>query len=197
MANHICIPASMSYLVLGILGLALVALAYKKAGVTEVKYIEKYTQGGDFPFSCSDGVCRPGVDPRARNTDNRFAAPQRIYTSPYSDYLGYIGLGKPYALGTHSHFGYPSQGCDVYQKVGIVQQDGTETMGLYGRKKLNDKNRYEYYIIDDTRQMNKIPIETPRNNELYTGDTVTIPGYTGDFSVLIYDYATANQCPSY
>lgn len=52
----------------------------------------------------------------------------------------------------------------------------------------NGRNYY-YHIIDDTRNNIRIPLDNPKNEELYDGATVAIPELNGTYTIKLYEYA--------
>jgi len=83
-----------------------------------------------------------------------------------------------------------------YQLIGFIFKD-EERYPLYGRPKYAGKtDKYEYYIIDESRNRLKIPFKTRNDNELYSGDQVNIPGVGDNFQVTIYEYDTLRYDPA-
>lgn len=75
-----------------------------------------------------------------------------------------------------------------YQQIGFVF-NGDERYPLYGRPKYAGRtDRYEYYIIDETRNRLKIPYKSKNDNELYDGDKIHIDVFNRDYDVKIYEY---------
>lgn len=82
-----------------------------------------------------------------------------------------------------------------YQLVGYVYQ-GTERYPLFGRHKFPGRSdRWEYYVVDETRNRLKIPFRTRNDNELFDGDVAEIPTL-GSFSVKLYEYETMRYNPT-
>lgn len=68
-----------------------------------------------------------------------------------------------------------------YQMIGFIYT-GNERYPLYGRYKYPGRtDKYEYYIIDETRNKLKIPFKSKNDNELFDGDTVMIPELGGNY----------------
>jgi hypothetical protein len=75
-----------------------------------------------------------------------------------------------------------------FQQIGFIY-NGEERYPLYGRPKYSGRSdRYEYYIIDETRNRVKIPYKSKNDNELYDGDKICIDTLNNDYDVKIYDY---------
>lgn len=57
---------------------------------------------------------------------------------------------------------------------------------LYARQNLYQKNGYDYYVIDDSRNRVRINIDLPRGvYQLWSGDEIEIDGETGKWVVTI------------
>jgi hypothetical protein len=98
------------------------------------------------------------------------AGPERVYNSPNSN--------------------------NSYSVLGYVYKDN-DRYPLYGRYKYPGRSdRYEYYIIDESRNRLKIPFKTTNDNELYDGDSIDIPTLGNDYGVKIYDYTDFRYNPN-
>lgn len=85
---------------------------------------------------------------------------------------------------------------DDYQLIGFVY-NSTQRYPLFGRYKYPGRSdRWEYYIIDESRNRLKMPFKSKNDNELYGGDTVTIPTLPGTFQTEIYEYETFRYNPN-
>lgn len=105
---------------------------------------------------------------------NPLVSPERIYPG-----------GR---LGTSSY--------DNYQMMGFVFQ-GDQRYPLYGRYKYPGKtDKYEYYLIDETRNRLKIPFKSPNYNELFDGDNINVPELGGGFEVKLYEYENFRYDPT-
>lgn len=75
-----------------------------------------------------------------------------------------------------------------YQLIGYIFQ-GSERYPLYGRYKYRGRSeKWEYYIIDESKNRLKIPFKSINDNELYDGDTITISELGNTYNVKIYEY---------
>ena len=75
-----------------------------------------------------------------------------------------------------------------YQQMGFIFNNN-DRYPLYGRPKYPGRTeKYEYYIIDETRNRLKIPYKSRNDNELYDGDSIRVDILNGDFTVKIYDF---------
>jgi hypothetical protein len=83
-----------------------------------------------------------------------------------------------------------------YQMIGFIHKDN-ERYPLYGRHKYPGRSdRWEYYVIDETRNRLKIPFATKGDIELYSGDATDIPGLGSGFQVNIYEYESPRYNPN-
>ena len=79
-------------------------------------------------------------------------------------------------------------GTSDFQQIGFIYNNN-ERLPLYGRPKYPGRTeKYEYYIIDETRNRLKIPYRSKNDNELYDGDTIHVDILNDTFTVKIYDY---------
>lgn len=83
-----------------------------------------------------------------------------------------------------------------YQMIGFIYT-GNERYPLYGRYKYPGRtDKYEYYIIDETRNKLKIPFKSKNDNELFDGDSVFIPELGTSYTVKIYEFETMRYNPN-
>lgn len=69
--------------------------------------------------------------------------------------------------------------------VGYIY-NSTDRFPLY----LNRVDRnYYYHIIDGTRNNIRIPLNNPKNEELYDGASIQIPELNGTFTIKLYEYS--------
>ena len=64
--------------------------------------------------------------------------------------------------------------------------DEVNRLMLYGRRSTTNRDRYDYYVITDKDSSVKIQVGD-NIPELFTGDKIQISGFTGDFTVEIYE----------
>lgn len=104
-----------------------------------------------------------------------------------------IALNRLYNPLSPPERSYPSgrlntPGTSDFQQIGIVYNN-TERLPLFGRPKYPGRTeKYEYYIIDETRNRLKIPFKSKNDNELYDGDTIRVDILNNDYTVKIYEY---------
>jgi hypothetical protein len=85
---------------------------------------------------------------------------------------------------------------DDYQQIGFLHNNN-ERYPLYGRPKYSGRtDKYEYYIIDESRNKLKIPIKTTNYNEIYDGDDVKVDILNNMFNAKIYDYDSIRYNPN-
>ena len=88
-----------------------------------------------------------------------------------------------------------------FQQVGVAFRDesdpnydpqGQNRFSIYGRPRFYGAREFEYYVINE----NGIKCSLgDRMKELFEGDTITIPSYTGAFNVIIYQTQDARYNP--
>ena len=119
-------------------------------------------------------------------TKNEDLLLNRIYNPVIPPERSYPG-GR---LGLHS----PNQYND-YQQIGFVYND-QERYPLYGRPKYPRKlDKFEYYIIDETRNHLKIPYKSRGDNEIFDGEQIFIDVLNNTFTVKIYEYDNIRYNP--
>lgn len=75
-----------------------------------------------------------------------------------------------------------------FQQLGFIFND-SERYPLYGRPKYSGRSdRYEYYIIDETRNRLKIPYKSKNDYELNDGERIFVDVLNNEYNVKIYDY---------
>ena len=101
-------------------------------------------------------------------------------------------------------------------QVGVLHKeevnDATKTIGqnsepvilpLFGRPTHNGSNKWSYYTATDKYNQVKLPISNKNKvcnseygcEELYEGDTVSVPAYNGNFKVSIYEFDKPRYIP--
>lgn len=102
------------------------------------------------------------------------------------------------------YFDIPTRGSpDNYRQVGILVNDSDDDknnkiLRLYGRQEFPNSNKYEYYTaINVGNDQVKIPLDLPRNKELYDDDTVTISEIGSTFKVKILKYDSPRYYPNF
>jgi hypothetical protein len=83
-----------------------------------------------------------------------------------------------------------------FQMIGYVFNDN-DRFPLFARQKFPGRSeKWEYYVMDETRNRLKIPFKSKNDNELYDGDSIDIPTVGNNFSVKIYDYDSLRYNPN-
>ena len=83
------------------------------------------------------------------------------------------------------------EGKQPYQSLGYVYRsessadynpEGTNQFPLYGRRDYRNTNKFEYYVM-----IGGIKVVLSQTSELYSDDTVSLPGYNGSFTASVYE----------
>lgn len=83
---------------------------------------------------------------------------------------------------------YNIQYSDNATNIGYIYNNVNSTVYPLYLQRI-DRNYY-YYIIDSSRNNVKIPIDNNnKKQELYEGDSVTLPELFGEYKVKLYDYS--------
>lgn len=90
---------------------------------------------------------------------------------------------------------------DDSKKIG--QNTEPVILPLFGRPTYNGSNKWSYYTSTDKMNQVKLPISNKNKvcnseygcDELYDGDTVSVPAYNGDFKVSIYEFDKPRYIP--
>ena len=90
---------------------------------------------------------------------------------------------------------------DDSKKIG--QNTEPVILPLFGRPTYNGSNKWSYYTSTDKMNQVKLPISNKNKvcnseygcEELYDGDTVSVPAYNGDFKVSIYELDKPRYIP--
>ncbi len=100
----------------------------------------------------------------------------------------------------------PTQSCNSsYRQIGILTRiNGPETiLPLLGRPLFSNRDKWNFYTMNDKNGMIKLPISFKNKSctssqgcdNLYSGDTVFVEGYSDTFRVSIYDNNTMEYIP--
>jgi len=101
----------------------------------------------------------------------------------------------------------PTQSVNTnYRQIGILTRvNGTETiLPLLGRPLFTNRDKWNFYTMNDKNGMIKLPVRFKNKSctscqgcdNLYSGDTVYVEGYSDTFRVTIYDNNTLEYIPS-
>ena len=93
----------------------------------------------------------------------------------------------------------------TYRQIGILTRvNGAETMlPLMGRPLFSNRDKWNFYTMNDKNGMIKLPISFKNKSctssqgcdNLYSGDTVFVEGYSDTFRVTIYDNNSMEYIP--
>ena len=83
---------------------------------------------------------------------------------------------------------FPSRGPPPeMQQLGIITHERcSEVFGLFGRRAVSGRARWEYYYEPGQGSSGRVPLCTPPHIQLYTGDNVKLPGKAGVWKVSLY-----------
>lgn len=97
-------------------------------------------------------------------------------------------LGDP-SYSVHPDFHVPTyEPGPEYRRVGVVFDPNHPEMKmpLFGKPKVAGGNRFHYFVKDNTRHKNPMPLDNHNGLELLTNDVVRVPGYSNNFQVYVY-----------
>lgn len=85
---------------------------------------------------------------------------------------------------------------DDFQMIGYVYNNN-EKYPLFGRYKFPGRSdKWEYFIIDESRNRLKIPFRTKNDQELYDNDPIEIPTMGGQFATRLYEFDNVRYNPN-
>jgi hypothetical protein len=86
---------------------------------------------------------------------------------------------------------------DDYQLMGFIYND-TMRFPLYGRPKYRGRSdKYEYYVVDESRNKLKIPFKSRNDNELFDNDEINIPELTNTtLKTKLYEFESIKYDPT-
>lgn len=91
-----------------------------------------------------------------------------------------------------------------YTQLGILTRSNDMILPLMGRKLMNGRDKWQYYTISNTGNMNtKLPISVNGKsctgeygcNDIQNGDTVYVEGYKDTFLATVYENSTFSYIP--
>jgi hypothetical protein len=104
----------------------------------------------------------------------------------------------PFELIYNDLINYPTRGYpDNYQQLGLLTRKEDEKMlQLFGRATFPGSNQWEYFARSEKEGfINKIPIYTKNQKEIFDNDSVEVLGMNGVFVVKLYNYNTPRYNP--
>jgi hypothetical protein len=101
----------------------------------------------------------------------------------------------------------PTQSINTaYRQIGILTRvNGSETiLPLMGRPLITNRDKWNFYTMNDKNGMIKLPVRFKNKSctscqgcdNVYSGDTVYVEGYSDIFRVTVYDNNTLEYIPS-
>lgn len=86
---------------------------------------------------------------------------------------------------------------EEYQLMGFLYNE-LNRFPLYGRPKYKGKSdKYEYYVVDESRNKLRIPFKTRNDNELFDNDEIIVPELTGSpLKTKLYEFETIRYDPT-
>ena len=153
---------------------------------------ESYLVNKDY-----ERVINPLLPPERRNH----------YIDPHSMVMATPGV--PINIPTRGHTGGVQQVGALYKQnlsddsSNIGNNNEPVILPLFGRETYNGSNKWMYYTTTDKHNQVKIPISNKSRecnseygcDELYDGDTVSIPAYNGVFKVNKYEFDKPRYIP--
>ncbi len=185
MGNKICFDKTFFFVLLFFLVIIFIYSAYFSIRTYDLNKIKKNPNPQFICPKCPD-KCQKNIGMSneehifRKNISDKLRPPERIYRIP-------VNISTQGELPT-------------FQKIGILKKvDGSldtdnDRLPLFGRPKYSGSNDYEYYVIDGSRNFNKIPLNV-KQRELLNNDQVDIPGFGGTYETLIYDYQRPKYIP--
>lgn len=196
--NNICFKRSeftlYMILIICILTYFLYITYYKYKESKESKQSEKSEQYQLSQQNLSDintriSMLQSQIQDRNQISKNQDLLLNRIYNPVIPPERSYPG-GR---LGLHSPAN--TNAFNDYQQIGFIYND-QERYPLYGRPKYPRKlDKFEYYIIDETRNHLKIPYKSRGDNEIFDGEQISVDVLNNTFTVKIYDYDNIRYNP--
>lgn len=144
-------------------------------------------------------VINPLEPPERRNFYMQSSGLERVVSTP----------GVPINVPTRGYSGgimqvgilHKEEVSDESKRIG--QNTEPVILPLFGRQTYNGSNKWSYYTSTDKMNQVKIPISNKNRvcnseygcDELYDGDSVSVPAYNGDFKVSIYEFDKPRYIP--
>ena len=157
------------------------------------------------PLTCPQKVCpkcniikieNPVVNEEnkiRRNINDQLVPPQRLYSLTRRSMPPPVEQGIPINTPTRGE-------TPIFQKIGVLTKNNSEEdpdnarLPLYGRPKYPGSNDYDYYVMDGSRNANKIGLDI-KKRQLDNNDELTIPGFNGSYKVSLYVYDAPRYIP--
>ena len=128
-----------------------------------------------------------------RNINDELVPPQRSYE--------FTRRSMPPPSGDGIEINVPTRGePPIFQKIGVLLKSDSSgdtdnaRLPLFGRPKYPGSNDYDYYVMDGSRNSNKIAIEI-KKKQLDNNDQINVSGFNGVYSVSLYQYDQPRYIP--
>tara|TARA_B100000446_G_C10396875_1_gene286003 strand:- start:93 stop:530 length:438 start_codon:yes stop_codon:yes gene_type:complete len=128
-----------------------------------------------------------------RNINDKLVPPQRLYE--------FTRRSMPSPSGDGIEINVPTRGeLPIFQKIGVLLKSDSSgdtdnaRLPLFGRPKYPGSNDYDYYVMDGSRNSNKIAIEI-KKKQLDNNDQINVSGFNGVYSVSLYQYDQPRYIP--
>ena len=128
-----------------------------------------------------------------RNINDELVPPQRSYE--------FTRRSMPPPSGDGIEINVPTRGeLPIFQKIGVLLKSDSSgdtdnaRLPLFGRPKYPGSNDYDYYVMDGSRNSNKIAIEI-KKKQLDNNDQINVSGFNGVYSVSLYQYDQPRYIP--
>lgn len=77
---------------------------------------------------------------------------------------------------------------NTFQQIGFIYNSDNR-YPLYGQRYPGKRDKWEYYVVDESRNKLRIKVKSVGDNELYTGDTLSVPILSSTpFAIELYEY---------
>ena len=128
-----------------------------------------------------------------RNINDELVPPQRSYE--------FTRRSMPPPSGDGIEINVPTRGeLPIFQKIGVLLKSDSSgdtdnaRLPLFGRPKYPGSNDYDYYVMDGSRNSNKVAIEI-KKKQLDNDDQINVAGFNGIYSVSLYQYDQPRYIP--
>ncbi len=85
-----------------------------------------------------------------------------------------------------------------FQQIGFLHDSTNSSMDsqrlpLMSRPKYYGSTEYEHYVVDGSRNAIKVPLTN--NKEITDGESITVPGVSGDYNSVVYEIDEPRYIP--
>ena len=185
-----------------------------------IKYSKNLNNNAHYKHSCGCNKITCRICNKQNSYYNNFSSMLPVLGSGYNNKENDILL-NPYSaplrddsIYNNSNYNGPKIAINVptqsinttYRQIGILTRvNGTETiLPLLGRPLFTNKDKWNFYTMNDKNGMIKLPVRFKNKSctscqgcdNLYSGDTVYVEGYSDIFRVTIYDNNSLEYIPN-